>query len=143
MFNCIIIPSRTPAIEYFTSTLTNVGFRIGGVYALLDELLIKPEVFLQKDGPFNEKWRNMDRYFTMYVCTYIPYYAWTSLVHTVLCVKLTCINVFIRDTCTITSLMCSSIHYSRHYHNINLFSYVHVQSIISYVRLPKYLIYWK
>ena len=57
-----MLPFRTPAVEYFTSTLAEVGFKIGGLYALLDELLIKPEVYMQKDGPFDEKWRNMDRY---------------------------------------------------------------------------------
>ena len=57
-----LLTFRTPAVEYFTSTLAEVGFKIGGVYTLLDELLIKPEVYTQKDGPFDEKWRNMDRY---------------------------------------------------------------------------------
>ena len=48
-------------MEYLTSTLTEVGFKIGGVYSLLDELLINPEMYMQKDGPFDQKWRNMDR----------------------------------------------------------------------------------
>ena len=56
-----LLTFRTPAIEYFTSTLTEVGLKIGGVYTLMDELLINPEVYMQKDGPFDEKWRNMDR----------------------------------------------------------------------------------
>jgi ubiquinone/menaquinone biosynthesis C-methylase UbiE len=73
---CDIVPEatsklveRTPAMEYLTSTLTEVGFKIGGVYTLLDELLVNPEVYMQKDGPFDEKWRNMDSTWSLATAT--------------------------------------------------------------------------
>ena len=52
---------RLPPIDYILSTLVKVGFSVGGVYALKSENYIKPEVYLQKEGPLKPSWRNMDR----------------------------------------------------------------------------------
>lgn len=52
---------RYPPIEFITSTLAELGFSVGGVYGLLTETLIRPEVFFDKEGPLQKSWRNMDR----------------------------------------------------------------------------------
>ena len=63
-----ILNFRTPSTAYFTSTLVKTGFKMGGVYALTTELLIREEFYMQKEGPFDQKWRNMDRYNYVLLC---------------------------------------------------------------------------
>lgn len=52
---------RIPSVDYCTSILTKTGFRLEGIYAVIDPPFINPAVYLQKEGPFDKNWRNMDR----------------------------------------------------------------------------------
>lgn len=51
---------RLPPADYILSKLAEFGFLVDSTYALLSETLIKPEVYLQKEGPLDKSWRNMD-----------------------------------------------------------------------------------
>ena len=58
----LLLTCRTPPIDYFTSALVKTGFSISSVCALTAETLIKQAVFMQKEGPLDKNWRNMDRW---------------------------------------------------------------------------------
>ncbi len=59
--NSLFLLNRAPKISILQEIYAEVGFTPGPA-VVLTSLYFKPEQYYNKEGPFNEDWRNTDRY---------------------------------------------------------------------------------
>ena len=54
-------PRRCPSLSVMQKMMQDAGFKLGPALSLTHENLYKPHMLYNKEGPFQQEWRNGDR----------------------------------------------------------------------------------